>query len=194
VAPFGSTQKLNRSVRQHKETNPENAFRAMKDGYDFNELSMKIMPEQQATSMFKSATTRFKHTIEDQPGPGQYEVGRAVMHQSRSLNVFPQEHQVVCKPTVPSIPVDNLGFREDENNEMMKVRPAAMESSAATFHPPSSLNHKGVTAWKQGKMIKRENERYPGPGDYNHQARVTKSVSSCFASASDRFGTAKKIK
>ena len=34
----------------------------------------------------------------------------------------------------------------------------------------------------------------PGPGQYNQQIRGSKSVSSCFASTSDRFGVVKSIK
>lgn len=43
-------------------------------------------------------------------------------------------------------------------------------------------------------MARRESERNPGPGDYNCQVKGSKSVSSCFASTSDRFGTGKGIK
>jgi hypothetical protein len=34
-------------------------------------------------------------------------------------------------------------------------------------------------------------ERKPGPGDYDYKLKASKSVSSCFASASDRFGRKK---
>jgi hypothetical protein len=60
------------------------------------------------------------------------------------------------KAHVPSIPVDNLGFKEDDNNEMKKVKPPQVEAP----HPGSydiarSLSAKGVLTWKQQKPTKK---------------------------------------
>ena len=78
---------------------------------------------------------------------------------------------------------------------MKKVKPAQMDPSSAVYQPQSSLQGRGVVPWKVDKTIKRDNVRYPGPGDYvNEQGRTVKSISSCFASTSDRFGKAKKIR
>ena len=51
-----------------------------------------------------------------------------------------------------------------------------------------------MTTWKTGQNFKREGESKPGAGEYNNEIRGSKSVSSCFASATDRFGVVKSIK
>lgn len=86
-------------------------------------MEVRIKPEQQISSTFKSTTHRFKHVLEEKPGPGQYNVGISLMNHSLSFNTLPHHFEMGTKPSVPSIPVDNLGFREDENNEMKKVQP-----------------------------------------------------------------------
>ena len=74
-------------------------------------MNARIKPEQPVSSVFKSATHRFKDIFQEQPGPGQYEVNRRV-NQSRSLNILPHySHHSSAKQAVPSIPADNLGFR-----------------------------------------------------------------------------------
>lgn len=76
------------------------------------------------------------------------------MNKARSHAAISYNYQINTKPTVPSIPIDNLGFKEDENNQMTKVIPE--NDSLTTFsNPQSSLNAKGVISWKAGSMTKR---------------------------------------
>ena len=43
-APFGSTQKLNRSVTVHRDTNPESLHRPEEDFYSISNLNLKVKP------------------------------------------------------------------------------------------------------------------------------------------------------
>ncbi len=78
---------------------------------------------------------------------------------------------------------------------MKKVKPPEVQAP----HPGSydiarSLSAKGVLVWKQQKPIKKQAELLPGPGNYIQSIIPTKSISSCFNSATDRFGKGKKLK
>lgn len=162
-------------------------------------MNIKIKPQEQISSVFRSGTQRFNNTLgPEQPGPGQYNIKGELVHRAKAVSQSQSVHQFTLptKPTVPSIPIDNLGFKEDDNNEMKKVQPPKPDAP----HPGSydisrSLNGKGVVVWKSEKPIKKEMEAVPGPGDYNYpSSKVTKSVSSCFHSSTDRFGKIKKFK
>jgi len=82
-------------------------------------MSIKIKAQEQSSSVFKSGTQRFQTIIEEAlPGPGQYELGpgqyeltHSRQKHAKSQTVFPQYQIANLKATVPSIPVDNLGFK-----------------------------------------------------------------------------------
>lgn len=59
------------------------------------------------------------------------------------------QYTLPAKPTVPSIPVDNLGFKEDDLNEMKKVKPPKTElPHPGSYEISTPLNSKGVVQWK----------------------------------------------
>jgi hypothetical protein len=66
--------------------------------------------------MFKSETKRFNNHIEEHPGPGNYNIANKRNIKAHSFTQFPKYIPIMTRPTVPSMPVDNLGFKEDENN------------------------------------------------------------------------------
>ena len=117
-----------------------------------NDMNIKIKPQEQISSMFRSGTQRFNIApVVEQPGPGQYDVNGEISRKTKALSQTQSVHQFVLptKPTVPSIPIDNLGFKEDDHNEMKKVQPP----KPAPPHPGSyeisrALNAKGVVTWK----------------------------------------------
>jgi len=75
-------------------------------------MSIKIKAQEQSSSVFKSGTQRFQTIIEEAlPGPGQYELTHSRQKHAKSQTVFPQYQIANLKATVPSIPVDNLGFK-----------------------------------------------------------------------------------
>ena len=47
------------------------------------------------------------------PGPGNYNVLNRQKQKAQSYTQFPKYIPFMNKPTVPSMPVDNLGFKED---------------------------------------------------------------------------------
>lgn len=47
------------------------------------------------------------------PGPGQYDVVNKPLLQTKSHKVISRDYHLNIKPSVPSIPIDNLGFKED---------------------------------------------------------------------------------
>lgn len=165
-----------------------------------NDLNIKIKAQDQPSSVFKSGVERFQHnTVEDKPGPGQYELAGSritKLGQSKSFaSIIPHYTIVSQKQTVPSIPIDNLGFKEDDNNEMKKVQVQMNDPPhPGSYELRSNLTAKGVLAWKAGKLVSREPERLPGPGEYNHERKPSKSLSSCFVSNTDRFGKIKKFR
>lgn len=63
--------------------------------------------------MFKSETRRFNHQTEDIPGPGEYSFTQQTFARTHSLSQYSKNIPLLTKPTVPSIPVDNLGFKEN---------------------------------------------------------------------------------
>ena len=115
-------------------------------------MNIKIKPQEQISSMFRSGTQRFNIApVAEQPGPGQYDVNGEISRKAKALSQTQSVHQFVLptKATVPSIPIDNLGFKEDDHNEMKKVQPP----KHAHPHPGSyeisrALNAKGVVTWK----------------------------------------------
>jgi len=117
-------------------------------------LNVKLNKEQKITSVFKSNSHRFKEGWEEKPGPGQYDIANTSLTQSRSHPTFSHSYPVNPKLTVPSIPIDNLGFKEDENNQMKKVIPET-DSLGDLSNPQSTFNSKGVVPWKPEKMMKR---------------------------------------
>jgi hypothetical protein len=114
---------------------------------------------------------------------------------SKSQAQFLHQYTLPIKPTVPSIPVDNLGFKEDDQNEMKKVYPPKPNAPhPGSYDINTSMSARGVVAWKEKKAIQKEVEAQPGPGDYNYASKQTKSMSSCFHSSTDRFGKVKKFR
>jgi len=63
--------------------------------------------------MFKSETKRFVRHNEETPGPGDYTLTQKSFAKTYSLSQFPKNNHLLTKSTVPSIPVDNLGFKEN---------------------------------------------------------------------------------
>lgn len=116
-APFGSTQPLNRSAKadKKKDTNPEKLGREYEEVFSVNDMNIKIKPQAQISAVFRSGTERFNNNAIEQPGPGQYELKNSIMEKAKSKSQAQFLHQFTLpiKPTVPSIPVDNLGFKED---------------------------------------------------------------------------------
>lgn len=80
-----------------------------------NNMNIKIKPQEQPSSVFKSSTTRFERQVNQNeiPGPGQYVVEQTLQKKVKSLShshiVYPLT--LPNKLHVPSIPVDNLGFK-----------------------------------------------------------------------------------
>ena len=67
--------------------------------------------------MFKSETCRFgNENVSEKPGPGHYNLTKQSISKAKSHKIFTKDYHLNIKPSVPSIPVDNLGFKEDENN------------------------------------------------------------------------------
>ena len=86
-------------------------------------MNIKIRAQEHISSMFKSETKRFNNQIEELPGPGEYSIPDNRLSKTFSLTQFSKNMPILTKPTVPSMPVDNLGFKEDQYNEMKKVKP-----------------------------------------------------------------------
>lgn len=85
-----------------------------------NDMNIKIKPQEQISSMFRSGTQRFnsERIVEEKPGPGQYNIKGELAQRAKAVSQSNSVHQFTLptKPTVPSIPVDNLGFKEDDHN------------------------------------------------------------------------------
>ena len=133
--------------------------------------------------MFKSTTQRVKFANEQKkPGVGSYNLDDSKLGMSRSVGMMPKQSQsLYSKPkgTIPSIPADNLGFKEDERNEMKKVlAPDRAPPHPGSYELRTSLGGKGGTQWKMDSIIKRDPEAMPGPGQYNPNRKGSKSMSS----------------
>lgn len=78
-------------------------------------MNIKIKPQAQISAVFRSGTERFNNNAIELPGPGQYELKNSILEKgkSKSQTMFLHQFTLPIKPTVPSIPVDNLGFKED---------------------------------------------------------------------------------
>jgi hypothetical protein len=115
-------------------------------------MNIKIKPQEQISSVFRSATQRFNsHPADEQPGPGQYNIKGELIRRAKAVSQSQSVHQFTlpAKATVPSIPVDNLGFKEDDYNEMKKVQPPKPDAPhPGSYEVSRALNAKGVVQWK----------------------------------------------
>jgi hypothetical protein len=115
-------------------------------------MNIKIKPQEQISSVFRSGTERFNIApVVEQPGPGQYNIKGELARKIKAISQTQSVHQFTLpsKPTVPSIPVDNLGFKEDNHNEMKKVLPPKTDAPhPGSYEISKALNGKGVVAWK----------------------------------------------
>jgi hypothetical protein len=84
-----------------------------------NDMNIKIKPQEQISSVFKSGTQRFNiPPVAEQPGPGQYNIKGEIVRRTKTLSQAQPISQFTLptKAAVPSIPIDNLGFKEDDHN------------------------------------------------------------------------------
>jgi hypothetical protein len=91
----------------------------MEEVFLVNDMNIKIKPQEQISSVFKSGTHRFNIAPPaEAPGPGQYNIKGELSRKTKAMSQTQLFHQFTLpnKPTIPSIPIDNLGFKEDDNN------------------------------------------------------------------------------
>lgn len=121
------------------------------------------------SSSFASNCDRFSNKAEEVPGPGTYDVNFSWVSQKNS-NKSDSSMNWVRLPSAPSIPNTALGYEENEQGELIMVKPGRDQDNIGPgyYNPRMANKIKGIK-WMPPKtnVVGGFVSKYPGPGSYD---------------------------